>query len=128
MRRFKQWLAIYGDCILRQNWETGEGNSFGEVEAKGLPRKFFVGRKYGVNLETGQLYLAGDWQQFADKDGEPLKPTKLIYHRHVTKSINIGTGKQTHSIEHHVGFEHDKGMIELCIPDGGDKYKICIGG
>lgn len=122
------WKAIYEDCLLKQNWETGEGNSFGEVEQKGLPQKFFVGSKFGVNLQTGELLIKGKWQQFSNNLGEPLKPTRLIYFRRVHQWKELGTDRGGSDIRHFVGFEFDDGWISLCIPNVKSRYSICVGG
>ncbi len=121
------WKAVYEDCILKQTWETGEGNSFGEVEAKGIPLKFFVGSRFGANLQTGELLVKGKWLQITDEYGKPLKPVKLIYFRRVTQSLAMDGRVMLPTIWHFVGYEYSHGTVRLRISNDRDRYSIILG-
>lgn len=122
------WKAVYVDAILKQDWISGVGDSFSEVEKKGKPVRFYVGKNFGVNLETGELLVKGKWLLVGDKDGNPLKPTKLIYFRRVWHGMNVGSGELIkHPIRHFVGYEHNGGIVRLCITQDGKQHMLCIG-
>ena len=123
------WKAVYEDGIIKQYPHGKPETNFGEVRTKGLPLKFFIGRKYGVNLLTGELLIDGRWREFGDADAVPLKPLELIYFRRNLATINKADMHEVGSrqIRHFVGYEHAAGIVRLCIPDDGNSITICIG-
>lgn len=122
------WKAIYEDCKMYQNWVTGEGNSFGEVQAKGMPLCFYIGTRFGVNLKSGELLIKGVWTSITNKYGDPLRPTELVYFRRVTQHYNTGGDSIKPTIWHFVGYKYSAGTI--CIRVSNDErniYSIWLG-
>jgi hypothetical protein len=117
------WKAIYSDGVVKQYPFQRPETNFGVIVKMGMPNKFYVGNKYGVNLITGQLLFDRKWNNFGDVDGVPNKPTELIYFRRSMASVN-GGGRQ---IWHFVGYKHAGGIVRLCIPDDGSPITICTG-
>jgi hypothetical protein len=120
------WKAVYEDGVIKQYPAGKPEVLYNDVKARGLPLKFFVGRQYGVNLKTGELLIKGKWMRVGNIDGEPFKPSALIYFRRHQVSVTPGVCS-THDVWHFIGYLHSAGMVRLCIPDGGPDYTVCVG-
>lgn len=121
------WKAVYEDSVIKQFPSGKPEVLYNEIKAKGLPIKFFVGTKFGVNLKTGELLIKGKWEQFGDEDGKLFQPISLLYFRRNLVQVTPGVGS-VHNIWHFIGYLHENGVVRLCIPSDGSRYTICVGG
>jgi hypothetical protein len=135
------WKAIYSNGVeYKQYPSSGAENSFAQVE-KSSPKIFMVGKKNGVNLETGAFMIDGKWYQVGDINGVWRKPLKLIYFRR--NQVDITTGERVKRLgiltitlppakpkkvrcDSFFGYEYATGKITICIPMRGNPT-ICIG-
>jgi hypothetical protein len=135
------WKAIYSNgSEYKQYPSSGAENTFAKVE-KSQPKIFMVGKKYGVNLETGAFLIDGKWYQVGSKEGVWRKPLKLIYYRHNQVEYTVGERVKRIGIltitlppakpkkvvcDSYFGYEYATGKITICIPMRGNPT-ICIG-
>ena len=128
------WKAVYPDgSIIEQCPKGKEENSFKLIEDNS-PIIFYVGDKYGVNLQTGQLFFDGKWLPAVCSDYDDFAiPFELLYFRRSSAILNDGRK----FVEHNVGFKFKGGQVRIRIPEGGyiwtgdnlipAKPTICIG-
>ena len=138
------WKAIYEDGTIYRQYlydKNGQlesrGDSYGLVEAKGMPLYFFIGSGYGVNLKTGEFLIKRRWQMFCDINGEALHPAGLIHFRRREAVLNLdGIWQTTPNILHVVGYVYsevrrpywpEEKVARLMIPHDGRPPAICIG-
>lgn len=136
------WTAINEDgTVIKQYPSNGAENLFSLVEKK-MPKYFYVGKKYGVNLETGAFFINSKWYQVGNRDGIWRKPLNLIYFRR--NQVDYTPGERHYRIliltislppakprkvkcDSYFGYEYANGRVTVCIPKNGKNPTICIG-
>lgn len=137
------WKAVFEDCVIRQYPMGSPETSFKTVREKGLPIKFFVGTKYGVNLSSGEFLIKGVWQLVGNLEAVQFVPKRLIYFRRNERQYDGVNPSKLVSVQHFVGYEFDSfrevsvdgrigripvtGEVRLCIPDEGSQPTVCFG-
>jgi len=152
MDRKLGWKAVYPDKVIEQ-YPKGKpetlisalGNWTADYKlGNNLPRYFYIGAKYGVDLIEGRFLLDGKWYQFADKEGTAIKPINLIYYRIGRASLTIGRNfkkflnigglnisvslpppKTIQKFTHCLGYEYNKGTIIVRISETGNAL-VCL--
>ena len=123
------WTALYSDGTRIEQFPAGhEETNFGVVRAKGRPAMFYVGQKYGIDLEMGEFLIDGQLLPLGDINAMPLVPLELTYFRRNEVQVNTRGETISHRVWHFVGYKHECGEVRLCLPDDGGPATLCIGG